>query len=175
MNKHEATELGIRLIAVLNLTSLLSTLPYLLSLREVAPNLEQVGVHNPWITSLIIFGLLISVFLWFRANQIAQWMWQGSTESNQSVSMTATQLQTILFSAVGLYLLVSIIPDTFEFLVYFGQMLVAGSNFIALSDYANAIGYLVRVLISAWLLFNSASIVAVMQRGKRSSSRRKTA
>lgn len=133
------------------------------------------GVRNPWITPLVVFGLLVSIFLWFRANRIAQWMWRGSTESNQGMSMTATQLQTILFSGIGLYLLVSVFPDALEFLIYFGQKVATGSNFISLSDYANAIGYLIQVLISAWLLFNSDGIVATLQRGKRSSSRRKTA
>jgi hypothetical protein len=175
MNKHEATELGIRLIAILNLTNLLSTLPSLLSVRDVAINLEQVGVHNPWITPLIVLGLLISVFLWLGANRIAQWMWRSSKENNQGMSMTTTQLQTILFSVIGLYILVSVTPSALESFAYFGQKLVTGSNFISLSDYANAIGYLIQVLISAWLLFNSDGIVASLQRGKRSSSRRKTA
>jgi hypothetical protein len=175
MNKHEATELGIRLIAILNVTNLLSALPSLLSVRDVAMNLEQVGVHSPWITPLVILGLLVSVFLWFGAYRIAQWMWRDSKEINQGMSMTATQLQTILFSAIGLYLLVSVIPDALEFFVYFGQKLVTGSNFINLSDYANGIGHLIQVLISVWLLFNSAGIVASLQRGKRSSSPRKTA
>jgi hypothetical protein len=108
MNKHEATELGIRLIAILNLTNLLSTIPYLLSLRDVPINPELVGERNLWITPLLIFGFLISIFLWFGANRIAHWMWQGSKESNQSAPMSATQLQTILFAAIGLYLLVSL-------------------------------------------------------------------
>src|SRR5688572_10501693 len=115
MNKHEATELGIRLIAILNVTNLLSTLPSLLSVKDVAINLEQPGVHNPWILPLVVFGLLVSVFLWLGANRIAQWMWHDAKVSNQGISMTSTQLQTILFSAVGLYLLVSVIPNALEF------------------------------------------------------------
>src|SRR5215212_11159755 len=110
MNKNEVTELGIRLIAILNFTNLVSRLPYLLSLRDVAINPEAIGLRNPWITPLIIFGLLISVLLWFGANRIAQWMWRGSKESHQGTSMNTTQLQAILFSVIGLYLLVSVIP-----------------------------------------------------------------
>jgi hypothetical protein len=175
MNKHEATELGIRLIALLNLTNLLSTIPNLLSLRDVVMNPEAIGIRNPWITPLVIMGLLISIFLWFGARRIAQWMWRTSRENNPGLSVNAIQLQTILFSAIGLYLLVSVIPDALEFFVYFSQKLITGSNFIGLSDYAHALGYLIQLLISAWLLFNSAGIVASLQRGKRSSSTRKTA
>jgi hypothetical protein len=68
---------------------------------------------------------------------------------------------------------VSIIPDALEFFVYFGEKLITGSNFIGLSDYAGAIGYLVQLLISGWLLFNSAGIVAALQRS--SSPKKKTA
>src|SRR5689334_21848308 len=159
MNKNEVTELGIRLIAIMNFTTLVSRLPYLLSLRDVTLNPDAVGLRNPWITPLIIFGLLISVLLWFRAHRIAQWMWRGSKESNPGISMDTMQLPTLLFSAIGLYLLVSVIPDVLEFFVYFGQKLVTGSNFISLSDYANAIGFLIQVLISAGLVFNAAGIV----------------
>jgi hypothetical protein len=175
MNKHEATVLGIRLIAVLNVTDLLSTLPYLLSLREVAINLEQVGVRNPWITPLVIFGLLISIVLWFGASQIAQWMWRASEEENQGTSINAIQFQTILFSAVGLYLLVSVIPDALEFFIYFGQKVTADVQSAGLSDYVDAIGFLIQILISAWLLFNSDGIVSSLRRGKRNSPKRKTA
>jgi len=173
MNKHEAAELSIRLIAILNVANLISTLPSLVSVRDVAMNLGQ--ARNPWITPLVVFGLLVSVFLWFAATRIAQWMWRGSTESNQGLSMTATQLQTILFSAIGLYLLLSAIPHALEFFVHLGEKLATGSNFIGLSDYANALGYLVQVLVSVWLLFNPAGIITSLQRGKRSSSKRKTA
>ena len=173
MNKHEAAELGIRLIAILNVANLISALPSLVSVRDVAMNLGQ--SRSPWITPLIVFALLASVILWFAAHRIAQWMWRGSTESNQGMSITAIQWQTILFSAIGLYLLVSGIPHALEFFVNLGEKLIAGSNFVSLSDYAGAVGYLIQVLISVWLLFNPAGIVASLPRGKRSSSKRKTA
>jgi hypothetical protein len=175
MNKHEATELGVRLIAILNLTNLLSTLPYLLSIKDVVINSDSGGGSNPWITPLIILDLLTSIVLWFGARRIAQWMWRHSKENNQGTLPTAIQLQTILFSAIGLYLLVSVIPEALEFFSYFGQKVATSAQFISLSDYANIIGFLARVLISAWLLFNSASIVAFLQRGKSATSKRKTA
>ncbi len=171
MNKHEVTELGVRLIAILNLTNLLSTLPYLLSIKDVVINSDAVRVSSPWIAPLIIFDLLISVLLWFGANPIARWVWRGSKESSVGTSPTPTaiQLQTILFSAIGLYLLVSVMPNVFEFFAYFSQKITAGSQLISLSDSANAVGFLLRVLISAWLLFNPASVVATLQRSKSAS------
>ena len=175
MNKHEATELGIRLIAILNLTKLLSTLPYLLSIQDINLNLNTVAVLNPWITLLIILDLLVSMFLWFRANPIAQWMWHGSKENNEDTATTAIQLQAILFSAIGLYLLVSVIPNALQLFVYFAQKVATNPQLISLSDYANVIGFLVRILISAWLLFNASSIVVTLQRGKSYASKRKTA
>lgn len=174
MNKHEATELGIKLLAILNLINLLSTLPYLLSLHDVVLNSDAVGVRSPWIAPLVILDLLISIFLWFKANEIAQWMWRNSRENEQGASLTAIQLKTILFSAIGLYLLVSVIPDALEFFVYFCQKIAARSNFISFSDYGSAIGFLVRVLISAWLLFNSDGVVNTLQRVKSNLSKRKT-
>ena len=175
MNKHEATELGIRLIAILNLTNIVSMLPYLLSFKDVAIKSGIVGVHNPWINPLIIFGFSISILLWFNANRIAQWMWRGSKENNEGTSPTAIQLKIILFSAIGLYLLVSVIPDALEFFVYFGQKVATGSKSIGWSDSANAVGFLLRILISGWLLFNPDGVVAVLQRGKNTRSKRKTA
>ncbi len=78
-------------------------------------------------------------------------------------SPTATQIQIVVFSSIGLYLLLSAIPDIFEIIAYLGQKIVGNPKFISLSDYAHAIGYLARTTISIWLLFSSDEIVRNLQ------------
>lgn len=165
MNKHEATELGIRLISILNLTTLIINIPALLSFTDLAANTNSGLQHNLWFTLFfgIVTPLLISLLLWFNANIISRWLWRNNQTTEMDKSPTATQIQIVVFSSIGLYLLLSAIPDIFEIIAYLGQKIVGNPKFISLSDYAHAIGYLARITISIWLLFSSDEIVRNLQ------------
>jgi hypothetical protein len=165
MNRHEATELGIRLIAILNLTTLISTIPALLSLIDLAINTNSGLQQNPWVTLLlsIVTPLLVSLLLWFNATAISRWLWRKTQITETDKAPTATQMQIVLFSSVGLYLFLSALPDVFEVFFYLAEKMMEHSQFISLSDYAHAIGYLIRVIISVWLIFSSDGIVRALQ------------
>ena len=167
MNKYEATELGIRLIAVFNLTTIVSTIPALMSVIDVSININADFPYNPWITGLfgIVMPVLISLFLWFNAKPISKWIWRNSptvetVETEQSP--TATQLQIVLFTSIGLYFFLSSVPDLLQFLVYIGQRLM-GNSFVGLYDYSFVVGYMLQMLISIWLIFGSHGIVKALQ------------
>jgi hypothetical protein len=171
MNKHEATELGIRLIAILNLTTLVSTIPALLSVINVAVNNDSDFPYDRRITSLfgIVMPVLISLILWFNANAISRWIWRKSQTIEDEKSPTATQIQVVLFTSIGLYLFVSALPDMFKFFLYWVQKLAGDSpfEFNSLSDYAFAVGYVIQVVLSAWLILDSDGIVRGLQARKR--------
>jgi hypothetical protein len=167
MNKHEATELGIRLVSILNLTTLISSIPAFLSFNDIASNTNSGLQYNLWVTLLfsIVTPLFISLLLWFKANAISRWLWRKDQiiEVEKEKSPTATQIQIVFFSSIGLYLLLSAMPDIFKVIVYLGQKMVGNPEFIGLSDYAIAVGYLIRMIISIWLIFNSDEIVRNLQ------------
>jgi hypothetical protein len=175
MDKHEAAELGIRLLAVFNLIILLSGLPALLSYADVAANTNIAWRFSVWNIPLLGSSLLISALLWFRARAIAEWMWRDRKGGARRAALTATELKMVLFSAVGLYLLVSVLPGALQFLAYLAQKIVNKTPFMGWADAGNAIGFLIRVAIASWLLFDSDRIVSVLDGGKKKASRSKTA
>ena len=167
MNKHEATELGIRLISILNLTTLIINIPALLSFTDLAANTNSGLQHNLWFTLFfgIVTPLLISLLLWFKAKTFSKWVWRNSQtvdnlETEQSPSVI--QFQIALFTAIGLYFFVSSVPDVIRFSVYIGQEL-AWNSFVGLYDYSFVVGYLIQMSISIWLIFGSSKIVKRLQ------------
>ena len=172
MNKHEATEIGIRLIAILGLTSLVSTVPALLVFVDVAVN-----TNSNFYMSLgaVVFGivtsLLISLVLWFNAPAISKWLWRNNQTVETSKFLTPTQTQIVLFTSIGLYIFLSSLPDLLEFFFYLGQKLVGSSQFVSSSDFALAAGYIIQVIISIWLIFDSDGIVKALQDRQRNRSK----
>jgi hypothetical protein len=169
MNKHEATELTIRLIAIFNLASIVSTIPALVSVIDVSISLKTNFPYNPWVTGFfgIIMPVLISLFLWFNANSLSKWIWRQSPPTDeQEKSPTTTQIQIVLFTSIGLYIFLSSLPNLLKFVVYIGQKMMGGS-FVGLSDYAFVIGYVIQMFISLWLIFGSNRIVKIIQRSQK--------
>ena len=107
--------------------------------------------------------LLISLLLWFYATPISKWLWRKNQIADTYKSPTASQIQVVLFSSIGVYLFLSAFPDVVEVFVYLAQKMAGDLEFISLSDYAHAVGYLVRMVISVWLIFGSDRIVRGLQ------------
>jgi len=170
MNKNEATEIGIRLIAILNLATIVSTIPALASVIDVSISLNTDFPYNPWVTGFfgIAMPVLISLLLWFNANSLSNWIWRQSQSFNeQEKPPTTAQIQIVLFTSIGLYVFLSSIPELLKFVVYIVQK-IAGDSFVGLSDYAFIVGYIVQISISLWLVFSSTNIVKLIQRGQKS-------
>ena len=167
MNKLEVTELGIRLLAIFNLTTIVSTLPALMAVMDFSIVSKSNFPYNPWISGFfsIVMPVFISLLLWFKAKTFSKWVWRNSQtvdnlETEQSPSVI--QFQIALFTAIGLYFFVSSVPDVIRFSVYIGQEL-AWNSFVGLYDYSFVVGYLIQMSISIWLIFGSSKIVKRLQ------------
>jgi len=166
MNKLEVTELGIRLLAIFNLTTIVSTLPALMAVMDFSIVSNSDFPHNPWMSGFfsIVMPVFISLLLWFKAKTFSKWIWRNSqTVENLETeqSPTVIQFQIALFTAIGLYFLVSSVPDVLRFGVYIGQEL-AWNSFVGLYDYSFVVGYIIQVAISIWLIFGSNRIVKAL-------------
>ena len=175
MSKYEATELGVRLMAIFNLTTIVSTLPALMSVIDFSIISNSNFPYNPWFSGFfsIVMPVLISLLLWFKARAISKWIWRNSQivetiETEQSP--TATQLQIALFTAIGLYFFVSSVPDALRFSVHIGQEL-AWNSFVGLYDYSFVVGYIIQMSISIWLIFGSNNIVKSLQNWQKNRSK----
>ena len=170
MNKIEVTEIGIRLVAILNLATTVSTIPALASVIEVSASLNTDFPYNPWVTGFfgIVMPVFISLLLWLKANSLSNWIWRQSQSFDENEkSPTATQIQIVLFTSIGLYVFLSSIPELLKFVVYIAQK-IGVDSFVGLSDYAFIIGYIVQISISLWLIFGSNNVVKLIQRGQKS-------
>jgi len=164
MNKYEATELGIRLIAVFNLTTIVSDLPALMAVLDLSIIRNSGFPPYPWFLGFfsIVMPVLISLFLWFRANAISNWIWRNRQTIETEPSPTASQIQIVLFTAIGFYFLLSSVPEVLKFGVHVGQQL-AWNSYVGLYDYAFVAGYTLQMLLAIWLILGSNAIVKALQ------------
>ena len=173
MNKLEITELGARLIAVFNLTTIVSTLPALIAAIEISSTSGSGYPYSVWTSGFfsIIMPALVSLFLWFKAKSISIWMWRNSqTGEAEPSSPTTTQIQVVIFTSIGLYFLLSSIPELLKFSVYVGQRLLSNS-FVGLYDYSFVVGYTIQMLLSIWLILGSNRLVNALQNRQRNLSK----
>lgn len=114
---------------------------------------EKVGESFDWLlyyNSLSIFLFLaIALILWFGAKRIAKSVVSGETASTSTGTLKFEDLQSIAFSAVGLFLLVNALPAIVG-LLYQMQMkanLLAYPNKTSFTEY----GQIVQTSIEAGL------------------------
>jgi len=182
INKNEATELGIRFLAIFNLVLHLSNLPELLLYADAVTRLDVDWRFGIWSLSIYLFNLLISALLWFGARTIAEWMWRGQ-QSRVSLeeSITRRDLQVVIFSSIGLYLLASALPGALDLFVTIIRRIALNNSTGKLfaiymwPDVGQAVDYLLKLAIAAWLLLASDRIVSVLERGRQRTSSSKTA
>jgi hypothetical protein len=182
MNKYEATELGVRLLAIFNLLFGLSSLPGLLVYADSVVNSDTDWRFGVLSLPIYLSNLFISALLWFGARAIAEWVWRGRSGRSSSGSPTRRDLEMVLFSAIGLYLLASALPSALDHVVSVAQRLVWAytEHRPLLSPYlwpdaGKSVDYLVRLVIAAWLLLGSDHIVSALERGRRHTSSSETA
>ena len=172
MNKLEVTELGAKLIAIFNLTTIVSTLPALIAAIDLSAISGSSYPYSVWMSGFfsIIMPALVSLLLWFRAKSISIWIWRNSQTVETESSPTAIQIQIVIFTSIGLFFLLSSVPELLKYTVYVGQR-IAWNSFVGLYDYSFVVGYTIQMLLSIWLIFGSKGIVNALQNRQKNSQK----
>ena len=164
MNKHDAAELGIRLLSMYMCGHFLTSLPFTLSGIDFAIRNKKLFDDVFWIVSVGLIILLLGVVLWVTAPRLARWLWRNSEESGESKDATATHIQVAAFYVVGIYLFVSALPWNIELIVRFTRtLLLERRDLLQFGDYMNMVGYALRFFIPLWLVLDAYRIVEYLR------------
>jgi hypothetical protein len=174
MTKQEMASMSVKLLAlyiIVNavITTSLDILPYIQQQWYAAAQ----GVNNPFDFGSIpnMFGrqlislllpLLVALVLWKFAGWLGARMVADSKQIKAKNPTSAIELQTLVVSVVGLFVLISAIPQFITFLITLSIPSIPGANFSTiLLQLSNPILY---VLLGWFLLFNAAKISRYLQK-----------
>ncbi len=166
MNRLDWTILGLKLLAIyiaLQGFELISTQFSTLFLIVSTTSETMTGLQMSDFLMFILLGLLLpvtlSILVWVKASAIANRIWVSSHQEfvASPIGMQAWEVRKILFSAVGLYILLAKLPDVLRMSVMYFQVLTA--NFPRNGLYGSAepiaffIGVFLQLMVGLRLLF----------------------
>lgn len=175
MTKRDVGILVCRILAIFSLVQMLHYVPSFLALAD------PFFTSGPWsaadvfmlVTQALPFFLfnMMAVFLWRKAGLISAWMLGHDLYDNQfepetqPMRIRADDLQTVAFSALGLWLLIDAIPRAAAYatqIIYTRSMTdtSVGGKVITM---ATSIDLAVRLILGLWLLFGARGLVGVVR------------
>jgi hypothetical protein len=175
MSKQEIAAMSVKILALYILvnaviTTGLDIFPYVQQQWYAATQ----GINNPsdfgsiqnmfgrQLISLF-FPLIVALLLWKFAGRLGRRMVTDRIESHPSrPAVSAIELQTLIVSVIGLFVLISSIPQFVSFLLALSLPAIPGANFSTiLLQLTNPLLY---VLLGWFLMFNAARISRYLQR-----------
>jgi len=170
MKKEEIAFIGCRLLGLFYLVNALYAVTTF-SLFFVSWKTHQVELTFPE-TSMIYYQLVPFVFyvlagclLWFGAAKIVNHLLPGTSIDNGLSSMTALQVQSVIFSAIGILVLSLTVPEVGSMLFQITQW----DNFSHISQMpvefkAQAFGLIGKLVVGVFLLFGSKGLSGLLVR-----------
>jgi len=165
MNKRDVTELGIKLLAVWVAISLVTRLPRMLATAMqviLRPSMVEqsfaqyvlLRVAFLLATGFEILVLIAAfIFLWRKARSLGGRFWSAaSDETEEQIPATSEQVQRVAFATLGLYLIVTALPNLLQTSVelYQGLMDLLGPEHA--ERFAYLLGLIAQMLIGMWLV-----------------------
>tara|TARA_R110002111_G_scaffold262504_1_gene338911 strand:- start:86997 stop:87530 length:534 start_codon:yes stop_codon:yes gene_type:complete len=170
MKKEEIAYIGCRLLGLFYLVNALYAVTTF-TMFFVSWKTNQVELTFPE-TSLIYYQLVPFVFyvlagclLWFGAAKIVKHLLPGTNIDNGLSSMTALQVQSLVFSAIGILVLSLTVPDVASTLFQISQW--DNTNHFSqmpVEFKAQVFGLLCRVVVGVFLLFGSNGLSSLLVR-----------
>jgi hypothetical protein len=179
MSKREIAAMFCKLLALYTLTLAIGVLQYILPMmtsmvttvvvnnntpfgRTNAQALQMLGLTFLGYSSVVALFLLLAFFLWFKADEIANRM-VPALPDEPPVDMRGVDLQTLLYSGLGLFLIVQALP----ILIAAGLIFILNcfrwySGDIRLPYYDLAT--FVRLLIGLWLFLGTRHVIGSVHR-----------
>lgn len=163
MNKHDIAKLACKLLGLYTVVnSIGGTLSFLASL----PILKQLDntntLSNMWPSYLqFVVWAMVGLILWFQADSFANAMGFNNEIHDESQPVSASEIQTIAFSIIGLVFLASSLPKVASLL---GNLYKLQQNFSGpLLMIDKIAGVVVEFVVGLTLLLSSNGLVGLLK------------
>lgn len=163
MRKEQVVGLALRLFAIFLLMQALrqaaALIPYLADSAT-----GRVGLGVVLVSTLV--PVAIAAFLWLLPLTIATKLIPGVNAKEPRSTLTATEIASVAFPILGLWVLTSAIPDMFYWATF--AYIVKSSNVgrpeLSPENIGNIVATGVELLIGFWLLLSSKGVVGLLKR-----------
>jgi len=132
-------------------------------------NIKALGSQGVWLTfSGVVVQLLAAGVLWHFATPLAGRIWHNPPASQDPHPANFPDIQAVLFSAVGLYILITAVPEFLGIVLTYRQIRTQpGGQVVDLTwHFGRVIESGLKVVLSIWLLFGSRAIVRFLQKAR---------
>lgn len=163
MRKEQIAALAIRLFAIFLVIQALrqaaGLIPYLADSATV-----RVGLGVVLVSTLV--PVAIAVFLWLLPLTIATKLIPGFKVEEPRSTLTATEIASVVFPILGLWVLTDAIPDTFYWVTfaYIVKSSDLGRPELSPENIGNVVATVVELLIGFWLLLGSKGALGLFKR-----------
>lgn len=165
MNKEQIVGLAVRLFAVF---LVVYTLRYAMSLVSFATLDPPDYVSSAFIVLIGLSPILIAIFLWRFPLAVASKLIPQTDASTKPGALDEVEFQVTAFSILGLWVLVSAIPDIFYWVTYvyriknigFGQVRTE----LTPQNIASITSTIAEFILGVWLLLGSKGLVGMVRK-----------
>jgi len=165
VNKEQIVGLAVRLFAIF---LVVYTLRYATSLVSFATLDPPDYVSSAFILLFGLSPLLIAILLWRSPLTVASKLIPQTDAGTKPKALGEVEAQVIAFSILGLWLLVSAIPDIFYWVTYVYRIKSIGFGGVRTEltpQYiAGIASTIAELVLGAWLLFGSRGLVGLIRK-----------
>ena len=165
MTKREIAILSFKVLSVYAFIRVIDNLPYVLY-SIFGNDAEKAIISNLLIKTIpTLLLLLCGVLLWYMAPFLASSVYKSAAFENDPKA-SLTDVQTVAFTVVGLFLLASALPEIVSFIVIWYTMWttdVVGRQALI----QNIIVLLLKIGLGLWLLLGSRGLVRFIRSTQR--------
>lgn len=156
MSKREISSLACKILAVFLMIQGISAIANVLTYYIASPNLGVEKASN--IIAPLIFYVLVGILLWLLSNKLSLVMAKDETHSDlaEPSRITASDVQRISFSVIGLYFIGNAIPQLISVLASFYSI---HKQDIPISLLPNIIGSVSRLILGLVIFLGSQGLV----------------
>ncbi len=170
MEKEEMAYIGCRLLALYYIVNALYAITTF-TLFFTSWKRAQVKLTFPEASMVyyqlapFVFYVIAGCVLWFGAGKIVNTLLPGSNIDNGLRSMTAFQVQSVIFSAIGILVLSLTIPDIVGALYTMTQWQnISTFSQVSLEFKTQAVELVIRMFVGVFLLFGSKGLSSLLVR-----------
>ena len=163
MRKEQVVGLALRLFAIFLFIQALrqaaGLIPFLTDSTPV-----RIGIGVVLVSTLV--PVAIAAFLWLLPLTIATKLIPGVSAKEPRSTLTATEIASVAFPILGLWVLTSAIPDTFHWtmFIYIVKSSDVGRPELSPENIGNIVATVVELLIGFWLLLGSKGMFGLLKR-----------
>lgn len=170
MSKEDFAFVGCRLIAlywavlaIFQLSSFINSwVSWLLNDETYKSNMGDLYLFGLW---HLIFYVVVALLLWFGAARFSRYLFPENSAVDEAGAITLSQVQSVLFAAVGLYLLLDSLPELLSFLYDHLEMKDLATRVeYSPSKVGRLLEILLRAAFGAALLFGSGVLSGMLTR-----------